>query len=378
MKYMGSKRAMLRNGLGEAISKEISGSAAFFDLFSGSAAVAWHVAEKYRHRVFASDLQEYSAAMASSVLGRTAPITDQSWINRWVACATEDLGQSPSLSDATKIQADLRERPVRELAEDSRHLSSTSVAGSITLAYGGYYFSPLQALWIDALRRNLPQQAEHRQIALAALVVAGSQCAASPGHTAQPFKPNDTAGRFLLEAWSRSVTDLASRSAREIGGRFSLVAGAAHKKDALETAKNLKEGDLAFIDPPYSGVHYSRFYHVLESIAVGIVGEVSGSGRYPSRIDRPSSDYSISTKAASAIELLLSEIASKGARAIVTFPAGDASNGLSGSGIREIAAKHFRIKEAKISSRFSTLGGNSTHRAARQIADELILTLTAK
>lgn len=378
MKYMGSKRAMLRNGLGEAIANEIGNSTAFFDLFSGSAAVAWHVAEKYSQRVIASDLQEYSAAIAASVLGRIAPVAEQSWIDSWIARAHEDLKMSPFITAAERIQSDLRKRPVELLAEEARDLSSLTADGSISLAYGGYYFSPLQALWIDALRHNLPAAPECRSIALAALVVTGSQCAASPGHTAQPFKPNDTAGPFLIEAWSRSVIELAKKSAREIGARYSRVVGAGQKRDALETAKDLTEGSLAFIDPPYSGVHYSRFYHVLESIAVGSVGGVSGAGRYPARFERPSSDYSIGTKSTAAVELLLSEISSRGANAIVTFPAGKASNGLSGSDVRDIAAKYFRIKEEKISSRFSTLGGNSTHRAARQTADELILTLTAK
>jgi integrase len=47
MKYMGSKRAMLQNGLGTLLEQEIVGAKRFVDLFTGSSAVALHVAQKF-------------------------------------------------------------------------------------------------------------------------------------------------------------------------------------------------------------------------------------------------------------------------------------------------------------------------------------------
>jgi four helix bundle suffix protein len=46
----------------------------------------------------------------------------------------------------------------------------------IIVASGGYYFSPLQAVWIDALRAALPSDDPARTVALAALIRAASQC----------------------------------------------------------------------------------------------------------------------------------------------------------------------------------------------------------
>ena len=47
----------------------------------------------------------------------------------------------------------------------------------------------------------------------------------------------------------------------------ALQLGTVHTGDAIEFMENnAQDGDLIFIDPPYSGVHYSRFYHVLETI----------------------------------------------------------------------------------------------------------------
>jgi adenine-specific DNA methylase len=62
--------------------------------------------------------------------------------------------------------------------------------------------------------------------------------------------------------------------------------------DALKVAKELCKTDLVFVDPPYSAVHYSRFYHVLETVARGNCSTVTGTGRYPPPVERPPSAFS--------------------------------------------------------------------------------------
>ncbi len=70
MKYMGSKRWMLQNGLGDLIAREVRGAARFVDLFSGSGAVSTHVAMKYEVPVTAYDLQTFSTVLTRAVVGR--------------------------------------------------------------------------------------------------------------------------------------------------------------------------------------------------------------------------------------------------------------------------------------------------------------------
>lgn len=235
---------------------------------------------------------------------------------------------------------------------------ASTATGALTLAYGGYYFSPWQSLWLDALRETLPPNDEHRVIGLAALIQAASYCAASPGHTAQPFKANDTAGRFLLEAWNRDIARRVREASERIATRHAVYLGEVYCEDAGSVALKLKSTDLVFIDPPYSGVHYSRFYHVLESVARGRIGDVFGSGRYPQPDERPASAYSVKTRSRAALTDLFGKISSRGATAVVTFPADKASNGLSGDDVKSVAAEFFEIKHEKISTRFSTLGGS--------------------
>jgi adenine-specific DNA methylase len=213
------------------------------------------------------------------------------------------------------------------------------------------------------------------------LIQAASQCAAAPGHTAQPFQPTSTAIRFIKEAWSRDIVAKTKTAFEALAGQFAQSLGHAEVADANSAALQLQEGDLAFIDPPYSGVHYSRFYHVLETISAGNCGEVTGIGRYPARERRPRSKYSVSSESRNALSDLLLKVSSRGARAILTFPDHNCSNGLSGDSVREIAGQYFHIGEMHVESRFSTLGGTGDERddeagrAARQHAKELMLIL---
>lgn len=367
---------MLGNGLGEALGRSLGEAQRVFDLFTGSAAVAWHVAERHDKEVLASDLQMYSSVLAAAVIERTTPITDRDWVESWMRRARARVSAHKAWRDIRELQASLGRVSVSEAAAHARTIDFSSKF-PLSRAYGSYYFSPLQSLWLDALRASLPEADDLRNVALAALIQAASRCAASPGHTAQPFKPNETAGRFLIEAWERDLPGIVRARIDDIAPRKARKRGQAYCMDASELAETARDGDLVFLDPPYSGVHYSRFYHVLESVARGQVGDVSGTGRYPERSERPTSDFSMLTTSKRAFDELLAILARKRANVIITFPAGKASNGLSGEDVKALAADHFRIEEAKVSSRFSTLGGDLKHRAARQQADELILTLSA-
>lgn len=376
MKYMGSKRAMLQNGLGELIASEIVGAHRFIDLFSGSAAVAWFAATKFPIEVRAFDLQTYSAILGEAVLNRKSVIDGRSVWADWERKAGKIVStlSTPEHGKLTRAK----------VSDFRRWCALQEEAWVVTRAYGGHYFSPIQAVWFDALRRTIPRHGEARSIALAALIEAASKCAAAPGHTAQSFQPTRSAKRFLQEAWDRDVCIRVKNSLLQFADSVALRVGGASVQDANKVAETLAQGDLVFIDPPYSGVHYSRFYHVLETIAQGVCGEVSGVGRYPSPEKRPKSDYSIGTKSANALDKLLKTLASRKARAILTFPNHECSNGLSGQEVEKIASKHFSVRKKTVKSRFSTLGGNksgkpkSQGRAARKNAEELILLLKEK
>jgi adenine-specific DNA-methyltransferase len=372
MKYMGSKRAMLRNGLGELLTRKTKSKRRFVDLFCGSGAVAIHVASNLRIQVIAWDLQHYSAALANAVITRKSSFRWEASWTAWHQRAKSRFGKH-SPPRTTKI--------TQKIVSEVRKWCSRKRKLPFTNAYGGHYFSPVQAVWLDVFRQTLPTNQPARTIALAALIRAASRCAAAPGHTAQPFQPTKTAKKHLLEAWKRDLVAQTKSAFQQLAEQFAQSVGKAVVGNANELAKKLRKTDLAFIDPPYSGVHYSRFYHVLESIARGRCGQVSGVGRYPGSEKRPWSRYSVGSEARIALSELFQTVSSKKVKTIVTFPAHKCSNGLSGRIVRNLARKYFRIEEQHVKSNFSSLGGiggngnGAASRAARTPQKELILVL---
>ncbi len=375
MKYMGSKRSMLMNGLGETLDAEIRRATRFVDLFLGSGEVASFVARRHEVPTFGVDLQAYSVFLAEAVIGRCQETRWGPRWERWIASAETQVKR-------TRLPNRWRSgRFSRAAVDEAREWAAQQTNLPVTAAYGGHYFSPQQSVLIDSLRMTLPKSGDMRAVGMAVLLRAASQCVAAPGHTAQPFQPTRTAAKYLKEAWLRDPVSRIRTAFELAAGQFAKCMGAARVADANELASNLEDGDLVFIDPPYSGVQYSRFYHVLETIARGECGEVNGVGRYPRSEVRPTSSYSLAGESEAALNQLLFLVATAGANAILTFPLHECSNGLSGSIVQEISSAHFRIKVRRVKSKFSTLGGRGSgtdkvaKRQARHDAEELLLVL---
>lgn len=374
MKYMGSKRLMLQNGLGTLILEHGPKAERIVDLFCGSGAVAWFAAENTDRPVLAVDLQSYAVKLAEAVVGRTAPLAAEDLRRVWIEQVKELRARSKRWEQSQELEG--KGAGVCGLVKKARKLCiERSAIGPVWSAYGGHYFSPSQALTIDYMVRYLPERASERAVCLAAVISAASRCAAAPGHTAQPFQPTDTAGEFLLDAWKRDPLEAATKALNEICAKHAQSQGAATVSDALTVAGTLNPGDLVIVDPPYSGVQYSRFYHVLETIARGKCGDPTGRGRYPPIDERPQSDFCNKTTSLTALDKLLGSLAKAGASVILTFPEGMCTNGLSGKLIVEQARALFKIEQRLVSGKFSTLGGNNSVRKSRKPSRELLLVM---
>ncbi len=390
MKYMGSKRYMLANGLGELLREQLPNAKRFVDPFSGSGGVINFVAlyEPFKGEILASDLQKYSVVLANSVIARTKPFLIEDIKKKWIEPAKNKITKSKLFLRAEDLDKS-HSKSIKSKVRDARKLCETrSAIGPIWNAYGGHYFSPKQALSLDYLLNALPKNSKDRNICLAALIIAASRCAAAPGHTAQPFQPTPGAGKFIEISWRLDVFKSCESALKEIAPIYARVKGKAVVSDAKKMLSKLKKADLVFLDPPYSGVQYSRFYHVLETIAQGKCGPVSGVGRYPAISKRPQSQFSNAGQSLKALDELLSGLSKKQVKVIFTFPKGKCSNGLSGDSVIETANKYFdldlqksRIHQHVITGQFSTLGGNNKlnknkkEKKSRVKSEELVLLL---
>lgn len=91
MKYMGSKRWMLCNGLGQLIQNELRTAKRFVDLFCGSGAVTDYAAAAGRIEVIAYDLQEFCVVLAGATVARDSILDPSNIWPKWYARATDYL-----------------------------------------------------------------------------------------------------------------------------------------------------------------------------------------------------------------------------------------------------------------------------------------------
>jgi adenine-specific DNA-methyltransferase len=378
MKYMGSKRRMLRDGLGDLIVECAQYASRIVDLFCGASSVAWYAAQNTVLPVIAVDLQTYAIVLARAVVARDIPLDPEQLNEKWLSKVGYARSQSRLFRAAVALEK--HSQDTSKLVREARALcqKAPSGVGPVWGAYGGYYFSPSQALTFDYMLRHLPVSDPERSACLAATISAASRCAAAPGHTAQPFRPTSTASPFICEAWDRDPVRYCQKALEEICPQYARAKGEALVADAVEFAANLGPSDLAIVDPPYSGVQYSRFYHVLETIARRHCGPVSGAGRYPSIAERPQSDFSRKRQSKTALEKLLTVLSKARATVIFTFPSGECSNGLSGKIVTGLAQAWFDVEEWLVGGQFSTLGGNNNCRVSRKPSSELLLVMQPK
>jgi adenine-specific DNA-methyltransferase len=374
MKYMGSKRSMLTNGLGEMLLREAPAFDRVVDLFCGAAAISRYVARSCDVPVLAVDLQHYATALANAVISRTTTLDANTVACEWLPEVERLIKRSPLYKQAREVESSRLPIPSR-VATAKALCSELSLVGPTWNAYGGHYYSPTQALVLDYLRRYLPTGDSERAVCLGATLVAASKAASSPGHTAQPFATTETAGPFIEQCWKRDILTTVRIALRELCAEYAKKKGDVRTGDAVTIAGEMTSRDLVVVDPPYSAVQYSRFYHVLETISLGNRVKVSGRGRYPPPSERPQSDFSKKTTSHAAFERLLQQLGEARSSVIVTFPAGICSNAVSGDDVMTIAKKWFRVEEQKITGEFSTLGGNNTVRDGRQPSLELLLLL---
>lgn len=204
--------------------------------------------------------------------------------------------------------------------------------------YGGVYFGYRQAAELDALSqwvRSLP--VAQRTVPLAALIGVASEVSTSiGGHFAQPLRTRTRDGalkeslvRSAARTRTRDIGDLYDRRVHQLANapapRFPSTATRADFRDVL--AELPADVSCVYADPPYTRDHYSRFYHVLETLALGDEPGVStvatSQGPVPSRglyrVDRHQSPFSIVSQAPLAFRQLFEALAVRGTGLVLSY-----------------------------------------------------------
>jgi adenine-specific DNA-methyltransferase len=205
-----------------------------------------------------------------------------------------------------------------------------------TISFADGYFGLSQAIEIDSIRyaadRALSAAAidadEHRWIVIA-LCQASAKVATTTGHFAQYMKPSEkNFKRFRHQrtksVWAELLECLANLT--PLGSTTWRRKNRVFRQDCLSLVTDIKlekqRPSVVYADPPYTADHYSRYYHVWETLALYDYPESFGAGRY--RPDRFVTPFSIKTTVAQSVERLVKGCRDLGADLVLSYP----NNGL--------------------------------------------------
>ena len=352
LNYLGSKLRLL-DFIEDKVLDVTPREAGICDLFAGSGCVSRKLSRL--HPVVSCDIQGYSKVIGNAllhkfdVMDKTIEDFFKSLDNEYANKLREafapliKLEQDAIDSKNLEMLTCILEHGSLEVFNIEHNLSCLSdqlvvvcktlkkdglddVRSLISRYYGGVYFSYKQAVEIDIILENIHRlvSEENRDLFLAALLSTASDVVDTVGkHFAQPIKARDSKGNIKVTVYNKAVKD-------------KTIDVVALYREWLLKYKNLCKSDFQHItmlgdyeqclkalpdnvktvyaDPPYTRDHYSRYYHVLETLTLRDSPKIStvtihgsthvSNGIY--REDRHQSPFCIKSKAPDACLLYTS------------------------------------------------------------------------
>lgn len=354
--YLGSKLSFV-SAIEAAVNDVSPGNGRVCDLFSGSGVVG--AALSASRPVTAVDIQEYSRVLSSALL--LPPSVEQGEYQNLV----REISESPILavirecvkplityeSDCIALATHgssielvniLEGAPLAVFADSYGTVSSRlddlkrlvverlmnegvweSRNTTVLRYFGGIYFSYYQAIVLDAILSRADMAADELKDTLkaAALSTASTLVNTVGKQFAQPIRPRNKDGSIKLSV-DRMVQRDRSLDTLEIYGswlsRYATLPQPTTLSQSLQVdycEALMSHGStfsVVYADPPYTRDHYSRFYHVLETMCLRdnpAVSKVVKSGKLEwsrgvYREDRHQSAFCIRSTAPEAFESL--------------------------------------------------------------------------
>lgn len=321
IKYMGSKAKILPfviDGI-----KRVYDGGGVCDLFAGSAILSGAIGRSVK--VFSNDIQHYSAHLAEFYLNSWLDPRDHvsgqdivESLEKQVCRRISSLGIEEFTADLNLAQFNAIETKHRSLLEQRfRHKYHL-----FTKCYSGTWWSASQCIWIDALREKAEEfrGTPHFALIIVSLMHAMAYCGSGTGHYAQYRDANTVPSmkdisiyrrRSLKEYFLKKYLSLSEHLPSEPPS-FAHEITSMDYKERLATLPRC----TVYADPPYAFVHYSRFYHAIETLSLYDFPELQVKagkvvkGRY--RESRHQSPFCIRTQVPAAFtDLFLGVAASK-------------------------------------------------------------------
>ena len=331
MKYMGSKRELLPN-IEKTVSSMINRGDTILDIFAGTVSVGTYLKNDYN--IYTNDVQKYSEVISNALIvsnlheldklsknnvlenlekefqknkeylchmlkqtlkesNRFVHINKNAWNDSFLFEYKKFVSNFPAPSNQFFSSSEELKNLTKLYLEKTKNKHDTFPYMQTTFLFAETYFSLEQVIEIDSLRyaidKVLPNNPFH-DIYLSALIYAHSYGSSGTGHFAMFREIKDLSvveDTFLYRR--KSIWKLFIKKVNELINFHSYYPNAQYKAFSMDFTEILnheimEKVDLVYADPPYSFVHYSRFYHAVESLIKYDYNIPEFKGRY--RTDR--------------------------------------------------------------------------------------------
>jgi adenine-specific DNA methylase len=313
LNYLGSKLRLL-DFIEENVRRVTPEGAGVCDLFAGSGCVSYKLSRLFP--VVACDIQGYSKIICDALLhdnnigqaiiASLIEATGSDEACRLASCfeplvmleeeaiENKDLQMLTDILEHGSVEVYNLERADSTLAKTlslvSKNLEANGLANEKTLIsryYGGVFFSYRQAVQIDILLEiiNKQENSKYKEVLLAALLSTASDMVDTVGkHFAQPIKARDSKGKIKTTVYNKAVQDKTINAIdlylEWLRKYIALPRGSFRNTtmqcDYMQCLNSLPDSvRTIYADPPYTRDHYSRFYHVLETMVLRDSPEIS-------------------------------------------------------------------------------------------------------
>ena len=404
IRYMGNKQQLA--GEVAVFCESLRDGRRLVDLFGGMGSVAGAAAASGRN-VWVNDIQSYAQLATRCLITSSNEPPPADSVRRTLLPAYRHNLSALRERYATELESErhvLRRgdfEALRRLQDEWRHAGNDlDVATEVralrdghddgpwrlaTLLFAWGYFGLRQAAELDSIRFAIDHARDHEIIDdeqadwlhLAWLQTA-SRIASAPGHFAQFLRPTSAAGaRRIVAARRRAAWDSLLDDVSTLRP-YGEPAWRAHNRilgqDALTIWRELDALDVGpaiyYADPPYSKDHYSRYYHVLETLTQYDYPDADGAGRY--RPDRFRSTFAVKTEVVGSVRTVAREVAARDGVLLLSYPSTGLLTMQLGIDPVVLLGEYFDDVKLAISraARHSTLGGR--HGAAGQEVVEYV------
>lgn len=335
IKYMGSK-AKIIDFVSDGI-RQVHRGGPICDLFAGAGSLAGALGNEAPF--ISNDVQHYSGVVSRCYLGRVSAAFHGLPEHEIMA-----RGQSHFEKIWENLPDGLQYYPTDSLDEfneielRNQNLVSTLANAPYTIftrCYSGTWWSAEQCVWIDAFRKTADEMKSEGllnendfSVFLTTIMHAMAYCSQGTGHFAQ-YRDAKTVSsmrdisiyrrKSFPEIFNRKLTSFRAWNYQNVEASNEFRIMAVDYEDCLATL----DGGTIYADPPYAFVHYSRFYHALETLVLydypdlQVKGGKTVKGRY--REDRHQSPFSIRSKVPNAFAKLFAGASSSKSNLVLSY-----------------------------------------------------------